>query len=355
MEKHPHHDPEDREPNTHPEDLEPGEIDLTGATQQDGALRDVIAGALTEADSSGGEVPDWGARAIARVFANTLGIPGELHHFAVNGRIRNRDHLLEELAAVNIGASEERHEWANRLGTYVINVPEDTTSTEEPPGPGDQQPAPEIPIFGTPLEKVSAYLRTVFAEADARGEPISKEDAQAIATLLGGLLPPGSEMDRFGETGDAHPVRLHEECQALKGSRRQDVATWLERFEQYLAAQTDLGRQARAEASDNPQVGQGVREHGDAFRAFLRLPDTDPHSSDLLARFHEFYIGAYDSIEALFDTMTDIRACKAEVDAVAERWGLDDFFVIDQQMVETTARTMWDIVEIGGKFYAFSK
>jgi hypothetical protein len=361
--EHDPHDPEDREPNnSHPDDLEPGEIDLTGAIQQDDALRDVIRDALTEAEAADGALSEWGARAIARTFANILGVPGALHQFAVTGRIGNRHHLLEELAAVNLGADEEQHEWANALGTYITTLPADATPAEQPASPRDQHPAADIPIGGTALEQVSAYLRYVFAEADTRDGVITREDAQAIAALLGGLLPPGSEMDRFAETGDAHPALIHEECEALKRRDLQtpDIDTWLERLEHHLAARTDLGRKTEPVSAgevlpDNPQIEQGLRDHGDAFRAYLRLPDTDPHHADVLTRFQEFYVGAYDSIEALFDAMTDIRACKLEVDAVAERWGLDGFFVIDQQMVKTIARTMWDIVEVSGRLYVFSK
>ncbi|HEU5156154.1 MAG TPA: hypothetical protein VFU43_04100 [Streptosporangiaceae bacterium] len=361
--EHEPHNPEDREPdNSHPEDLEAGEIDLTGAVQQDEVLRDVIRDALAEAEAAGGELSEWGARAIARTFANTLGVPGALHQFAATGRIGNRDHLLEELAAVNIGASEERHEWTNALGTYITNLPDNASSAEQPAGPRDQQPAPDVPIGGTALEQVSAYLRYAFAEADTRDGVITREDAQAIATLLGGLLPPGSEMDRFAETGDAHPALIHDECETLKQRNLQtpDIDTWIERLERHLASRIDLGRQTAPAAidevlPDNPQIEQGLRDHGDAFRAYLQLPDTDPRQADVLTRFHEFYVGAYDSIEALFDAMTDIRACKLEVDAVAERWGLDGFFVIDQERLAAVARAMWDIVEVNGRLYAFSK
>lgn len=98
MEKHPPHNPEDREPNTpHLDDLEPGEIDLTGAIQQDRDLRDVISGAIAETEVSGGIVPEWGARTVARALANLRDDPlaGTLHHFAVTGRL-DKEAVLNE-------------------------------------------------------------------------------------------------------------------------------------------------------------------------------------------------------------------------------------------------------------------
>ncbi len=116
------------------------------------------------------------------------------------------------------------------------------------PGP-DEHPVTEVPIGGTPLEQVSAYLRIAFTEADARGEAIGSDDAQAVATLLAPLLGQDSEMARFAQTGDAHPVALHQECRHLSDGTWQtpDIGTWLRRLEQHLASRTDLGRNATDE------------------------------------------------------------------------------------------------------------
>ena len=47
------------------------EIDLTGVVDQTDSLKDVIGDAIIEAGSDG-EVPEWGARAMARLLANLL-------------------------------------------------------------------------------------------------------------------------------------------------------------------------------------------------------------------------------------------------------------------------------------------
>src|SRR5690349_8882847 len=79
----------DRDPDTpESERLWPGEIDLTGVVEQEDSLRDVIGDAFYEAEQSGGEVPEWGARTLARALADRLDNPqiGALHHFAVTGK-----------------------------------------------------------------------------------------------------------------------------------------------------------------------------------------------------------------------------------------------------------------------------
>jgi hypothetical protein len=118
--------------------------------------------------------------------------------------------------------------------------PDDREESQEPP-------ALEVPIDGAPLEQVSAYLRIAFTEADARGEAIGSDDAQAVATLLAPLLDVDSEMARFARTGDANPVVLHDECQLLTAAdmKTPDLDIWVRRLEQHLASRTDIGRRER--------------------------------------------------------------------------------------------------------------
>lgn len=105
----------------------------------------------------------------------------------------------------------------------------------------------------------------------------------------------------------------------------------------------------------NPQIEQGIREHGDAFRAYLELPDVDLNRDDLIHTFREFYIGAFASMDALLDALTEIRDCVAAMNNVAASWGFDDMASLDSAKVEGVARETWDIVEINGKLYVFDK
>ena len=347
--EHEPHNPEDRDI-PEQERLWPGQIDMTGVVEQDDALRDVIGDAIYEAEESGGEVPEWGARTLARALANQLQNPqsGALHHFAVTGRV-DKEAIGVELAGIYEGTpDEEVKEWVNWLGTYIVNLPDED---DVPPADGNQEQQGstlEVPIDGSPLEKVSAYLRIAFAEADARGEVISRDDAQAIATLLAPLLPQDSEIRRFADTGDAHPTLIHEECQRLKERSWQtpDIGTWLTRFEQHLAAQTDLGRRGEpADPANHPQVGQGIRDHGDAFRAFLKLPDTNPDRHDLVPSFQDAYLGVYDTWAELIHDLTESVISQEERDLWAR----------DGVSAEAVVREVFDIVEHHGKLYVFSK
>ena len=73
------------------------EIDLTGVVEQTESLITVIGDAIIEAGDDN-EVPDWGARVMARFLANRLVEPNSaLHHFAVTGHAAY-DRIGNELA-----------------------------------------------------------------------------------------------------------------------------------------------------------------------------------------------------------------------------------------------------------------
>lgn len=338
------------------EQLGPDEIDLTGSVPQDHSLRDVIGDAIAEARASGGEVPEWGARAIARYFANRIGDLGSsLHHFAVTGRTR-ADRMSVELAGLynTPTTSAEERDWIDRLSTYVINHPTQAPTTDSPP-------ADDAPVTGSALEKVSHYLREAFRAADARGEAVSTEDARAIAALLAPLLGPESGVARFAETGHGDHHQLLLECLALTG--RPTVTpeirdSRIPRFEQYLARSARHQVPEPADTDGEPLTGpaaEGIRQHGDAFRAYLTLDDVDPGHGGLPETFTEFYIGAFASMDDLLDELTEIKDWERAIAELAGQWGIDDLVSLDRAKVEHVARLSWDIVELNGRYFVFAK
>jgi hypothetical protein len=365
MEHLPPRSPDDEPHGPELERLEAAEIDLTGATRQDEALVDVIGDAIHEAEVAGGEVPEWGARSIARALANERDDPleGALHHFAVTGRV-DPEAMARELADLyEATADEQIREWINWLGTYVIRLPDEPTPTDDIRTSDDQTPE-----LGTSPEAFGAHLRQSFCEADARGEAITAEAAQDVARLLAIFLEPGSEMARFADTGDANPVLLHQECQAVRRltEHTPGADVWITHFEQHLAARNDLGRPAPpspdapqpdrgAGIPDSPEVAQGIREYGDAFRAYLSLPDVEPDRPGLLPTFHEFYIGTFDSMRALLEGLTEIRDWQRALEEAARRGGFEEFVTLEQAKIEAVARATWDIIEVGGKLHVFNK
>lgn len=362
--EHPPHGDEptpDHEIGPERERLEPWETDLTGAVPQDDSQRDVINDAILEAQASGGEVPEWGARTIARSLANRIGgHDSHLHQFAVTGH-GEPDRISPELAQLYSAAttSEEERGWINWLGTYLINRPATPTVIDEhelaEPATSD------VPITGSALDKVTHYLRHAFGEADARGEAITAHDARAIATLLAPLLGSASEIGRFAETGEADHQDLLLECQALKDrtyATTEIPDSWIPRLEQHLARNPPLPRSDLIDSDGQGLTGaaaEGVRDHGDAFRAYLSLPDIGPARDDLTESFHEFYVGAFASMDQLLEELTEVTAWEGALAELAGKWGIDELVRLDRDKVACIARDTWDIVKIKDRFYVFTK
>ena len=102
-------------------------------------------------------------------------------------------------------------------------------------------------------------------------------------------------------------------------------------------------------------AAEGVRDHGDAFRAYLTLEDIDPTRDDLTESFHEFYVGAYASMDQLLNELTEVSAWEGALAELASKWGIDELVSLDRDKVARIARNTWDIVEIKGRLYVFAK
>lgn len=112
------------------------EIDLTGSVNQPDGLMDVIGDAIIEAGDDG-EVPDWGARVMARYLANIMGgTNSALHHFAVTTRA-DYDRMGDELSQLweQYADDDLVGEIINRLGTYLIAAVRAMGESTQPEGP----------------------------------------------------------------------------------------------------------------------------------------------------------------------------------------------------------------------------
>lgn len=225
--------------------LEPGDIDFTGTVPQPTEMRDLIHDGFLEVEAHGGEMPDWSARAIARLLADGSNDPASaLHQFAVTGR-GDPDAISAETIPLYIrpDTPAEVRQWIDYLGTYLLH-----------------------------------------------------------------------QQDQMAPTGLAEPTRLR-----------------------------------------TPQEIEGIRLHGNAFIAYLSLPDIDPDRKDLLQTFAEVYVGTYTSINHLIDELTEITDWQAALDKVSDQWGIEDLVTLNRAKIERLVRDRWDIVQINNQLFAFEK
>lgn len=197
----------ENEPNRGPEreQLPDYEIDLTGSVEQPAGLLDVIGDAIVEAGDEG-EVPDWGARVMARYLANIIGgTDSGLHHFAVTSQ-GDHDKMFDELAELWEQYSDDKlvGEIINRLGTYLVAAgwkPQATQATGTPETPREDEDRAHEAFLQLPdvTEETDsgafheAYYRS-FASLEAVAEHIA-EDNDARELLRAWGLPQGVTTD----------------------------------------------------------------------------------------------------------------------------------------------------------------
>ena len=375
METNPHQPTHEQAPQPAEEDepAVPGQpddaerIDLPTDPDQ---LRQIVTVGIAEAEAWQGEIDERSARAIATLLSTDPNQPSKaLRRFAERGKISPRGMRAEYLAIYNDPAtSAETRQWIDWLGTYLLHRQRSDKALDGPDAGATQAPPEQLPPvdprrpFGTPLDQVSHYLDVAFAEADANGRAVDSDTARAIATLLAGMLPADSAMQRFADSGAEESAELRQECRRLAGSSRvgYDVLRWATRLDDYL--QRSLQPPAEL-AAEHPQVTdaesdlieQGVHLHGDAFRAFLQLPDSDPTDPQLLALFTETYVGNFVSMNHVLDELTEIDSWQDAVDSFADQQGLSGMVFIDRAAVARQAEDTWDIVRMGGRLYVFNK
>lgn len=122
--------------------LAEGEIDFSGRTHQPEDLADVIGDAIVEAQASGGEIPDWGARAIARSLANQYDETTALHNLAVTGEGEYEPIRDEAMAIYNTGRARPHiRRQIDYLLTYLLARQRKRESAADEPEP---EPDPEL-------------------------------------------------------------------------------------------------------------------------------------------------------------------------------------------------------------------
>lgn len=233
----------------------------------------------------------------------------------------------------------------------------DSSDTAEPEHESTQEDQPARDRSGDEATtsglaaQLTEYLERAHADADARGETIALEDAQTVAAMLAGFLVvmdvKDSAMMRLAESGEVDQLKLYDECSQLKAVtwKIPDIHLWVHHLEQYLGHAS----------TDNPQVAQGLHEHGDAFRAYLQLPDVEPTRVDLLESFHDVYIGSFTSMRELLEELTDLKKGVEALTEAAEGWGFEGFVTLNEAALTEAARSTWDIVEYQGRLHVFRK
>ena len=226
---------------------------------------------------------------------------------------------------------------------------------------------PELPVLPARAVDLANIIGDAFDEADASGGELTEWGARAIARSLADQdNEPSPALESFAVTGEgdleaisreAMPIYNQPSCSAWTKQQIDYLLTiLLDRARSTLAATTSPAESTdTSEETLSPQAIEGINQHGDAFRAFLKLPDINQHDPNLLDSFHEFFVGRFASIDHLVDNLTEIALWEREIDALAERHGIPGYISLDLEAIKDHVRDTWDIVSYRGALYAFDK
>lgn len=351
-------------PGPEQEYLQPGDIDFTGAVPQRDDMLDLIGDAFTEANASGGELPDWGARAIARILADGLEPGSALHQFTVTGRADPDAISAETIPIYNApDTPAEVKRWIDYLGTYLIHQDDDAeTPTAPPTADISSERITSVDISGKPGEEVAVTaIREAVRLARDTGDLIPRWTAHAIARHLADKLPfQNSALNRYANTGVIRRLQLAVETRwiASAAETSDEIREWISYLDDFTTEHriATMGQPGGAsEPEPGSQAAEGIRQFGDAFRAYLALEDIDPDREDLIETFHEVYVGCFANMHEVIEGLTEITDWQAALDEVTARYGIDDLVSIDRPKVERMVRSTWSLKRVGGVIYVFDK
>lgn len=232
--------------------------------------------------------------------------------------------------------------------------PETTT------GDGEQSHIPSA----EETRSVDDVISDALAEAAAADSEIPEWGARAIARSLAAQTDaPTPALHALDVTADADLEAVSAEVMPLYN--QPDCPDSVRRQIDYLLTFL-LGRQRPLEAPavtggataprELPERAQeGIRLYGDAFRAFLKLPDISADAPDLLETFGECYLDRFASMDDILDSLTERHYWQVAIDELADRLGIPGYIVLDQELIADHTRDTWDIVRYGGALYVFDK
>jgi hypothetical protein len=237
--------------------------------------------------------------------------------------------------------------------------------------------AGEVDLTGaTPQPDV---LRDVIGDAITEAENGGLPDwgARVIARALANRQRSFGALHQFAATGRidrAAMARQLVEIYASTSADDDETREWINWLGSYVVnlvePESDTSEERPAASVDGDQraetcgdagnatteaaLTQGIRVHGDAFRAFLQL-DGRRDDEEPLHTFNQCYVGAYASMDNLLRELTPVGECEEVVAYVTKVLGFEGLMAIDWAGIEYAARQAWDIVSYGGKLYVFAK
>ena len=103
-------------------------------------------------------------------------------------------------------------------------------------------------------------------------------------------------------------------------------------------------------------IDEGYNDIGMPFIAYMLLPDIDPSSPSLLKDFDSLYAGEYTSRKEVAESWFECLGFAETIRATIKHEGIPEETVITRpEAMMSMIKDLLDLVEIGGRIYAFYK
>jgi len=103
------------------------------------------------------------------------------------------------------------------------------------------------------------------------------------------------------------------------------------------------------------RINYQIEEYGSRLRAYLTLADVDATSPTLIEDLEANYIGVYRDVTEIISTLTDFDEWESDLEEWASERGLRGMVALDVDEIEKMTRETWNIVELEGRCYVFSR
>ncbi len=232
-------------------------------------------------------------------------------------------------------------------------------------------------------------MQTSVLQAHQHGRPLEVDDAHIIAEFLSFAIDePDSDLGIFGHRNGLDYPGTRSELLELASRptlrlEMREIINWLATYLLYqqvpelqpdpppsgrwttsIAYKEELGLTAafqvrgspsRAEMADTfEDITAFVLDHGVPALAYLRLPGVDAAQPDLVERFRERYVGSFRDLEAMFDTITEVREID-EDGKIGQPTLYRDQPPREQARLGEGAGALWCAVDVGGQIHVFHR
>ncbi|PTL73201.1 hypothetical protein C1I63_10315 [Rathayibacter caricis DSM 15933] len=110
----------------------------------------------------------------------------------------------------------------------------------------------------------------------------------------------------------------------------------------------------RPDWEDDEYIARAVRNHPEAFAAFLQLPDVEVTSGSIATEFADIFYAVYDSLDEAIDDQIEILGWNEALTALQRDWGITpDELQWNYAAIERRFRATVDIVYYRDKVYTF--